>query len=73
MGTYPFMIDTLDQYLELFKSFDVTFGFLRIVDPNEVELDRTAAAVRLTHAIWLKMGFSITPKAHILFNHVCAQ
>ena len=71
--TYPFMIDTLDRYSELFKCLDATFGFLRVVHPNETELDRTAAAVRLTHAIWLKMGFSITPKAHILFNHVCAQ
>jgi len=52
---------------------DATFGYLRIIDPNEEELTNTAAAVRITKAIWLKLGFSITPKAHILFEHVCDQ
>ena len=71
--THEFMIDMLDQYARLFNSLDTTFGYLRIIDPNEEELINTAAAVRITKAIWLKLGFSITPKAHILFEHVCDQ
>ena len=71
--TYQFMAEKLNVYSNLFNSLDATFGFLRIIHPNEEELMMTKSAVRITREIWIRLGFSITPKAHILFYHVCDQ
>ena len=67
------MAEELNNYSNLFTSLDATFGFIRIIHPNEEELVMTKSAVRIIREILIRLGFSITPKAHILFDRVCDQ
>ena len=71
--TYRFMAEQLNDYSNLFNSLDAMFDFLRIIHLNEEELLMTKSAVRIIREILIRLGFSITPKAHIMFDHICDQ
>ena len=62
------------SFANLFQALDVTFSRLRIIYPTDAECNRLESAIRVLQRIWTtEMGFSVTPKAHILFKHTVAQ
>lgn len=73
----PFTIiskDELDEllllYSETFQLLDATFAGLRIIAPTEEEINFTHRAIKLLKHYWVdKLKLSITPKAHMVFEH----
>ena len=73
----PFTIiskDELDEllllYSETFQLLDATFAGLRIIAPTEEEITFTQRAIKLLKHYWVdKLKLSITPKAHMVFEH----
>ena len=59
----------LDQFLKLFQVMNCEFVSLRIIDPNEEDLNLTKNSISALEAIWREMSLSITPNAHIIFVH----
>ena len=51
---------------------DATFGCLRIIDPTEEELLLAEKFVDDVKTAWKELALSVTPKAHLLFNHAVA-
>ena len=57
-------------YRETFQLLDATFAGLRIIAPTEEEINFTERAIRLLKHYWVdKLKLSITPKAHMVFEH----
>ena len=76
--TVPFTLleleSKLSSFADLFQALDVTFLRLRTIYPTDAKCDGPESAIRVLQRIWTtEMGFSVTPKAHILFNHTVAQ
>ena len=71
--TYDEMINKLNSYSKLFECLDVVFAYLRILDPLEEELTISKKAIDNLRQLWTSLDLSVTPKAHILFTHVCEQ
>ena len=63
----------LESYADLFQALDVTFSRLRTIYPTDDECDGLDLALRVLKRIWTTMAFSVTPKAHILFEHSSGQ
>lgn len=60
----------LQKYEEVFELLDATFACLRIIDPTEDEFCLAQQLVDRVKAAWDDLELSVTPKAHILFEHV---
>ncbi len=57
-------------YRETFQLLDATFAGLRIIAPTEEEITFTQRAIKLLKHYWVdKLKLSITPKAHMVFEH----
>ena len=57
-------------YRETFQLLDATFAGLRIIALTEEEINFTQRAIRLLKHYWVdKLKLSITPKAHMIFEH----
>ena len=63
----------LVSFANLFQALDITLSRLRIKFSTDDEYDGLQSAIRVLRRIWTKMEFSITPKAHILFEHSAIQ
>ena len=57
----------------LFEVMDVIFTLLRTPDPKEEEIKDTKDAIDVLEGLWFDMKLSITPKAHVLFEHALDQ
>ena len=71
--SYDQVCDILDDHKELFALQEVVFLSARLTSPTKKEINRTRRLVSQMKEIWIKMGFSITPKAHLLFEHLIEQ
>ena len=52
---------------------DVVFAGLRTMSPTEEEIVETKKATFVLETLWRNLELSITPKAHILFEHAVPQ
>ena len=52
---------------------DLVFSLLRTVAPTANEIAEAERSLKVLQALWLNLGFNITPKAHILFYHTLEQ
>ena len=72
----PLSIDAckakIQKITEIFKLLETTFGCLRIIDPTEEELLLAEKFVDDVKTAWIELELSVTPKAHLLFNHAVA-
>ena len=59
----------LNGHRELFAMQNAVYGNLRIVHPTKKELEKTRVSIEAMDKQWSEMGFSDTPKAHLLFLH----
>jgi len=57
-------------YRETFQLLDATFSGLRIIAPTTEEINFTHRVIKLLKHYWVdKLELSITPKAHMVFEH----
>ena len=59
----------LDEHRILFQAQDAVYAHLRLIDPTTEEMMQTRERIALMKVLWLKMGLSETPKAHLIFAH----
>ena len=59
----------LNGHREMFALQHAVYGNLRIVNPTKRELQKTRVSIAAMKKLWLEMGFSETPKAHLIFWH----
>ena len=59
----------LDDHRSLFKAQDAVYVHLRLLDPTVEEMQETRERIAIMKILWLKMGLSETPKAHLIFSH----
>jgi hypothetical protein len=66
-------IDNFDKVLDahrcLFKAQDAAYAHLRLINPTTKEMAETRERIAIMKILWLQMGLSITPKAHLVFDH----
>ena len=69
-------IPTLSEFEEVMmkhKSLLViqnsVYASLRTISPSKLELDEAKSNIRAMKSLWSKLGFSLTPKAHLVFHH----
>ena len=67
------LTDTLEEFHTLFEVMDIAFAKLRILDPTPDEIESTEVVINLLEKIWRKLQLSITPKCHIMFDHIMDQ
>ena len=59
----------LNAHRSLFKSQDAVYAHLRLIKPSETEMLETRHRISIMKKLWIAMGLSITPKAHLIFEH----
>ena len=64
---------TLEDFYLLFEIMDVVFAKLRILDPTPDEIESMEVAIGMLEQVWRKLQLSITPKCHIMFDHIIDQ
>ena len=52
---------------------DVLISLLCTPAPTDIEIEEARRSVKNLKVLWLKIGLSQTPKAHILFDHAVDQ
>ena len=62
-----------DDYMNLFRVMDLVFSNLRIPSPNKDEIANVKESKYVMETMWRDLELSITPKAHILFEHAIPQ
>ena len=67
------LTQVVDDYANIFQVLDVIFSLLRIPAPKEEEIKDLKEAIFVLEILWAKMELSVTPKAHILFDHAVDQ
>ena len=63
------MMKYLDEHRQLFSIQNSVYANLRIVHPSALEKKRTRVSIAAMKEQWSRMGFSETPKAHLIFYH----
>ena len=59
----------LEDHFDLLQIQDAVYSSLRIIAPTERELEEAKERIQIMKNLWTEMGFSITPKAHLVFTH----
>ena len=59
----------LDAHRRLFKAQDAVYAHLRLIHPTRQEMIETRERIAIMKSLWLSMGLSVTPKAHLIFTH----
>ena len=59
----------LSAHRALFKAQDAAYAHLRLIDPTTQEMAATRERIGIMKILWLAMGLSLTPKAHLIFDH----
>ena len=59
----------LDEHRSLFQAQDAVYAHLRLIDLTVEEMRKTRERIAIMKNLWLKMGLSETPKAHLIFAH----
>ena len=66
-------LESIDKILSdhriLFQAQDAVYAHLRLIDPTETEMLETVEQISIMKQLWLAMGLSETPKAHLIFSH----
>ena len=60
-------------YEHIFLVLDVVFALLRKPAPTNGEIRSAEEAIFVLKYLWIQEGISITPKAHVLFDHAIEQ
>ena len=61
----------MTQHEHLFTAQDGVYSSLHLIAPTEREMNTTVTRVKKMKILWCEMGFSVTPKAHLIFEHAC--
>ena len=61
--------DILDSHRALFKAQDAVYAHLRLINPSPDEMAETRERISIMKKLWVMMCLSITPKAHLIFDH----
>ena len=56
----------LDKHQRLFQAQDVVYGHLQLIDPTEEEMTEVVERIQIMKTLWLDMGLSEMPKAHLI-------
>ena len=67
--TDPEVMEMLENHFDLLQIQDAVYACLRMLAPNENELRDTKEKIEIMRKLWTEMGFSVTPKAHLIFTH----
>ena len=62
-----------DDYINLFHVMDAIFSNLQIPSPSKDEIEEVKLSNYVMENMWRELELSITPKAHILFEHAVDQ
>ena len=62
-----------DQFWNIFWVLDNLFSLLCIPGPNENEIDDIKENIIVLEKLWNDLNISVTPKAHVLFDHTLSQ
>ena len=73
VATEEEMIAVLEQHRQLLKAQDLVYAGLRKIDPTNREMEQTRKALGMMERLWVRMEFSKTPKAHLLFDHAADE
>ena len=57
------------QHGRLFCAQDGVYAHLRLIDPSIEEMRQTRERIEIMRIQWEEMGLSVTPKAHLIFEH----
>lgn len=52
---------------------DIVFVKLCLLDPTPDEIESVEVATDMLEKVWRKLQLSITPKCHIMFDHIMDQ
>ena len=59
----------IDLHQKLFKAHDAVYAHLRLINPTSVDKRETRDRITVMRKLWCEMDLSITPKAHLIFEH----
>ena len=62
-------VKLLTLHRKLFKAQDAVYANLRLINPTTEEKKETRERISIMKVLWLEMELSITPKAHLIFDH----
>ena len=65
--------DKCKEYGKLTTLLDGAFSMLRLTDASDDDCNKAAQYISKAMTLWRKLGFSVTPKAHILEDHAVKQ
>ena len=72
-GAWKFLVTwwvvKLDQFCSIFKTLDVVFLLLRIVDPTNDKMSKMERMIKELEVQWKQLQLEETPKYHILVRH----
>ena len=71
--SYEEVCQILDDHKNLFWMQEAVYLSARLTSPSKKEIERTRALVNEMKELWKKKNFSITTKAHLLFEHLVDQ
>ena len=61
--------EILEMHRDLFRAQDAVYAHLRLIDSTPAEMNETRRRIKIMKRCWNKMNLSITPKAHLVFEH----
>ena len=59
----------LDRHRDLFHMQNVAYGGMRLHSPSQQAPDEAVKEIAAMENLWLDLGFSLTPKVHLVFCH----
>ena len=59
----------LEDHFDLLQIQDAVYSKLRLIAPTQQEVNQTKERIEMMRKLWTEMGFSLTPKAHLIFFH----